>query len=105
MAAAVNGEVDASDEAGGIRRQEGDALGHFVHLAWSAQRVGLLALGKKLNRGEGRLGGQGWGIIECATLLQGCKGLKICVHFTVLFFVFCNISKVVFFFLSTIANF
>lgn len=52
VAAAVDGEVDSGDEAGRVRRQEGDALGHFVHLAWSAQRVGLLALGKKLNRGK-----------------------------------------------------
>lgn len=50
MAAAVDGEVDAGDEAGGVRRQEGDALGHFIHLAWSAQSVSLLALGKKLKR-------------------------------------------------------
>lgn len=56
MAAAVDGEVGAGDEAGGVRRQEGDTLGHLVHLAWSAQRVGLLALGKKL-KGGGRGGG------------------------------------------------
>lgn len=52
MTAPVDGEVDPGDEAGRIRRQEGDALGHFVHLARSAQRVGLLALGKKLNKGR-----------------------------------------------------
>lgn len=82
MAAAVDGEVGASDEAGSVRRQEGDALGHFVHLAWSAQRVGLLALGKKLNRGAGELE-KGGVIIECATLLQGgcqrvCFSLSLC---------------------------
>lgn len=53
VAAAVDGQVDASDEAGGVGRQEGDALGHLVHLARSAQRVGLLTLGKELHRGGG----------------------------------------------------
>lgn len=86
MATAVDGEVDASDEAGGVGRQEGDALGHFVHLAWSAQRVGLLALGEKLNRGEG-----GWRIIECAALMQGHKRLKICVHITGFFSFFAKL--------------
>lgn len=57
MAAAVDGEVDSGDEAGRVGRQEGDALGHFVHLAWSAQRVGLLALGKELNKGKRSVGG------------------------------------------------
>lgn len=52
VAAAVDGEVDSGDEAGSIRCQEGDALGHFVHLPWSAQGVGLLALGEELRGGE-----------------------------------------------------
>lgn len=52
MAAAVDGEVDPGDEAGSIRCQEGDGLGHFVHLPWSAQGVGLLTLGEELRGGE-----------------------------------------------------
>lgn len=48
VAASVNGQIDSGDEAGGVGRQEGDALGHFVHVARSTQRVRLLALGQKL---------------------------------------------------------
>lgn len=44
MAAPVDGEVDSRDESGGIRCQEGDAVGHLVHFARSAERVSLLAL-------------------------------------------------------------
>lgn len=48
MAAPVNGQVDSSNEAGSVGGQEGDALGHFVHLPWSTKGMGLLTLGKKL---------------------------------------------------------
>lgn len=108
MAAAVDGEVNASDEAGGVRRQESDALGHFIHLAWSAQRVGLLALGKKLNRGEGGLGkggGMGEGDYRMCRFIARMQGVEnLCSRYSFVLF-FCNISKVCFFFLSTIANF
>lgn len=52
VAAAVDREVNSGDEAGSVRRQEGDALGHFIHLPWSAQGVGLLTLGEELRSGE-----------------------------------------------------
>lgn len=85
MAAAVDGEVDASDEAGGVRRQEGDALGHFVHLAWSAQRVGLLALFKKLNRGEGGCDSYR----RCCFIARGQEVENLCSHYRYCF-VFCK---------------
>lgn len=48
MASAINGQVDSSDEAGSIRCQEGNAVGHFLHLPWSTEGMGLLAFCKKL---------------------------------------------------------
>lgn len=48
MTAAINWQVDSSNEAGSIRRQESNAVGHFFHLAWSTEGMGLLTLIKKL---------------------------------------------------------
>lgn len=48
VATTVDGQVDAGDEAGGVGRQEGDALSHLLHLAWPPEGVGLLTLGEEL---------------------------------------------------------
>lgn len=48
VAPPVDGQVDSGDEAGGVGGQEGDAVGHLVHLPGPTQGVGLLTLGKKL---------------------------------------------------------
>lgn len=48
MTAPINGEVDSSNEAGSIGRQEGDAMCHLVHRPWSTEGMGLLTLGEKL---------------------------------------------------------
>lgn len=44
VAAPVDGQGDPRDEAGSVRRQESDALGHLVHLPWPAQGMGVLTL-------------------------------------------------------------
>lgn len=48
MPAAINGKVDSSNEAGSVRCQESDAVGHFLHLARPSKGVGLLTPCKKL---------------------------------------------------------
>lgn len=48
MAAPVDRQVDSGNEASGVGRQEGDAVGHFLHLPWSTEGMGLLTLCKKL---------------------------------------------------------
>ena len=48
MSPPVHRQVDPRDEAGRVRGQEGDGLGHLVHLSGPPQRVGLLALLQEL---------------------------------------------------------
>lgn len=48
MPAAINGKVDSSNEAGSVRCQESDALGHLFHLARPSKGMGLLTPCKKL---------------------------------------------------------
>lgn len=48
MTAPINGKVDSGNEAGGVRRQEGDAVCHFLYLPWTAQGVRLLTPFQKL---------------------------------------------------------
>lgn len=41
VAAPIDGKVDSGNEAGGVRCQEGNAVCHFLHLAWSAEGMRL----------------------------------------------------------------
>lgn len=48
MTAPIDGKVDSGNEAGGVGGQEGDAVRHFLYLAWSAEGVRLLTPFQKL---------------------------------------------------------
>lgn len=48
VATSIDRQVDPSDETGGVRGEERDALRHLLHLAGPAERVRLLTASQKL---------------------------------------------------------
>lgn len=48
VAASIDRQVDSSDVAGSVGGQEGDAVGHLLHLPGPTQGVGQLTPGQKL---------------------------------------------------------